>query len=193
MSRPSFFGIIAFWGLGFVSAGHCGDASLVWTGSSADAVYQSMLKNNSGIGVVRKRQGGRGVLVRSARNKNYVEVRHETGKIWLSLRVPFQANGSSIDSNLLVTQALSLSDCDLVKTIVDLTKSTPEASVHFNSKPVGNIKSDGRFYYESEGVCRNSSVDILATRSGCKDFAAAFKAENNPHTFIGCAALDCPK
>lgn len=167
---------------------------MVWSGSSNDSLYNDLLQNSAGIQLRRGEQAfANEVQVRAGETHSYVEVKNRKINNWMTVAVPRQAGIWVIDIDQLLKRLINASSCDSVKTILDLSKSTPNASVHFNSKPVGEVKPDGRFYFESEGVCRNSKIEILASLQNCKDYSTSFKATNNPHTYKGRAKLDCTK
>jgi hypothetical protein len=167
---------------------------LVWTGSTENPTYQALANKEMGIKV---RAGGDAhvneVQIRAATNMNFVEVRHLRSNEWITMKIPRIVSLGSVDANRLVRGVLQFSNCDQVKTILDLNNSTPKTEMYFNSKPIGPVKEDGRFYYESLGVCRGSSIELIGTLPACKDFMDAFNAANNPQTYKGNAVPDCSK
>jgi len=166
---------------------------LVWTGSQNNSTYEALAHRSA---EVKLRAGNfakeNEVQIRATASSKYIEVKHKKMNNWLQMRVPAQSLGQ-IDAKLLSSKALQVSNCDQVKTIIDLTSSTPKTEMHFNSKPIGAVKEDGRFYYESGAVCRDEKVDLVGTLPSCKDFSDSFKAENNPHKYEGKAVPDCTK
>ncbi len=166
---------------------------IVWSGSINNPTYEALANQTSNVKV---RSGNfareNEVQLRATSISDYVEVKHKKTNDWVQMRVPAQNHGL-IDVNLLSIKAFQVSNCDQVKTIINLTSSTPKTEMHFNSKPIGSIKDDGRFYYESGAVCRDDKIDLLGTLPNCKDFTISFKAENNPHKYEGRANPDCSK
>ena len=167
--------------------------NLVWSGETNNPTYRALKKRNIAL-KVRNNDFSQAneVLVRSTSFDGLVEIKNRKSNSWVQMKVPAEAMGQ-VDVENFSVRAFEVSNCDEVKTIIDLKESTPKAEIHFNSKPIGKVKDNGRFYYESGAVCRNDNIELLGTLKNCKDFAGAFKAENNPHKYEGKAILICGK
>lgn len=167
---------------------------LVWSGPTEHESYRALAKESGGV---KFRTGTKAnsneIQVRAMGNLNYIEVFSKRSHNWVQLKIPKNANVGSVDTARLVQLAFFISNCDQVKTIIELEGSTPKTEMHFNSKPIGPVKDNGRFYYESEGVCRDSTVELLGTLQNCKDSINSFNAENNPQVYKGKAVPDCSK
>lgn len=167
--------------------------TIVWSGSKQNAVYEALAKRQTALKV---RTGGSAsaneVQVRPAFSVEYVEVKHKKANNWLQVKVPTMVGGQ-IDATAFSTKLFQISNCDQVKAILSLTDSTPKTEMYFNSKPIGPVKDDGRFYYESGAVCRDEKIELVGTLPKCKNFSASFKAVNNPHKYEGNAIPDCSK
>lgn len=167
--------------------------NLVWSGETNNPTYRALKKRNIAL-KVRNNDFAQAneVLVRSTSFDGLVEIKNRKSNSWVQMKVPSEAMGQ-VDIENFSVRAFEVSNCDEVKTIIDLKESTPKTEIHFNSKPIGKVKDNGRFYYESGAVCRNDNIELLGTLKSCKDFADVFKAENNPHKYEGKAIPICGK